>query len=96
MLGTSAPTSCTVLPSPLMKWLPETAIESGAGVESAGAMTPAEANPATPTAATIPTRARLRRTTQRPVQFGSRFSKNAFTPSWMSSVPKASESWARR
>ena len=29
---------------------------------------------------------------QRPVQTGSRFSKNAFTPSWMSSVENASES----
>ena len=31
-------------------------------------------------------------THQRPVQFGSRFSKNAFTPSWMSSVVNAIES----
>jgi len=33
---------------------------------------------------------------QRPVHFGSRFSKNAFTPSWMSSVVNAIESWERR
>ena len=31
-----------------------------------------------------------------PVHCGSRFSKNAFTPSWMSSVENASESCARR
>ena len=33
---------------------------------------------------------------QRPVQFGSRFSKKAFTPSWMSSVVNAIESCERR
>src|SRR5919108_5922640 len=33
---------------------------------------------------------------QRPVHFGSRFSKKARTPSWMSSVVKATESCPRR
>ncbi len=38
----------------------------------------------------------LRRVHQRPFQTGSRFSKNAVTPSTMSSVDMARDSWARR